>query len=108
MVYLLFLYLRASLPVYACHAATIIFTTYFFLNTLIRYSVHEFLGRSSDVQTLSYVSLMSHRACCYTFYTIQLMHYSHFKTFKTNKMLTYTYKHVFNILLVLNIEVSVY
>ena len=24
--------------------------------------------------------LMSHRACCYTCYTIQLMHYSHFKT----------------------------
>jgi hypothetical protein len=25
-------------------------------------------------------SLMSHRACCHTCYTIQLMHYSHFKT----------------------------
>ena len=24
--------------------------------------------------------LMSHRACCHTCYTIQLMHYSHFKT----------------------------
>jgi len=26
------------------------------------------------------ISLMSHRACCHTCYTIQLMHYSHFKT----------------------------
>ena len=27
-----------------------------------------------------WVFLMSHRACCHTCYTIQLMHYSHFKT----------------------------
>jgi hypothetical protein len=26
------------------------------------------------------LSLQSHRACCHTCYTIQLMHYSHFKT----------------------------
>ena len=28
----------------------------------------------------AFKGLMSHRACCYTCYTIQLMHYSHFKT----------------------------
>ena len=30
--------------------------------------------------TCSFWSLMSHRACCHTCYTIQLMHYSRFKT----------------------------
>jgi hypothetical protein len=29
---------------------------------------------------LKYKSLLSHRACCHTCYTIQLMHYSRFKT----------------------------
>ena len=29
---------------------------------------------------ISFLSLMSHRACCHTCYTIQLMHYSHFNT----------------------------
>jgi len=31
-------------------------------------------------QNTSIRSLLSHRACCHTCYTIQLMHYSHFKT----------------------------
>ena len=35
---------------------------------------------SPSFSTIKKWSLMSHRACCHTCYTIQLMHYSHFKT----------------------------
>ena len=40
----------------------------------------KFLFPLSDYPQMIGRSLMSHRACCHTCYTIQLMHYSHFKT----------------------------
>jgi hypothetical protein len=36
-----------------------------------------YIKRAKSINLCS--SLMSHRACCHTCYTIQLMHYSHFK-----------------------------
>jgi hypothetical protein len=39
-----------------------------------------FVETKVDTNSSRTRSLMSHRACCHTCYTIQLMHYSHFKS----------------------------
>ena len=40
----------------------------------------EVLHRVKEKRNILNKSLLSHRACCHTCYTIQLMHYSQFKT----------------------------